>query len=214
MCRNLRLYMESRLNQNFFFGFRPQCSACALLWAKLDFMIFFKFKLFFKQGSTSISLNIAISAKLAILATIAKLVTLAIQIFPSIYHCYLQGAGEVSFHPPCLEDPKGRLLPKALVPCCSYQGTMIGKNLGNFIYCDKFKPNVLHGQLCISLNLSQETSDRSAFEQKISLRIGVDQPSGFGLSGEEKSVATVHKDGIGGYTDSRPGKYFMTALKR
>lgn len=136
----------------------------------------------------------------------------------SIDQCFLQGslsrAGEVSFHPPNLEDSKGRLLPKALVPHCSYQGTMMGKNLGNFTYCDKFKPSVLNGQLCYSLNLSQETSVRSAVGLKSSLTIVVDQPSGFGLSGEEKSVATIHIDRIGGYTDSRPGKYFMTALKK
>ena len=122
--------------------------------------------------------------------------------------------GEVSFHPPHLEDSKGRLLPKALIPFCSYQGIMMGKKLGNFTFCDKFKPSVLNGQLCYSLNLSQVTSSKSIDGQQNSLVIVLDQPSGFGLSGKEKSLATIHLDRIGGYTKNKDGKYHMTALKK
>ena len=105
-------------------------------------------------------------------------------------------------------------MPKALVPLCSYQGTMLGKKLGNLTFCDKFKPSVLNGQLCYSLNLSQVTSSKSIVGHKNSLVIVLDQPSGFGLSGKEKSVATIHLNRIGGYSDNRPGKYHMTALKK
>ena len=94
-------------------------------------------------------------------------------------------------------------MPKALVPLCSYQGTMLGKKLGNFTFCDKFKPSVLNGQLCYSLNLSQVTSSKSIVGQKNSLVIVLDQPSGFGLSGEKKSVATIHLDRIGGYSKTK-----------
>ena len=105
-------------------------------------------------------------------------------------------------------------MPKALVPLCSYQGTMLGKKLGNFAFCDKFKPSVLNGQLCYSLNLSQVTSSKSIDGQQNSLVIVLDQPSGFGLFGEEKSVATIHLGRIGGHSDNRPGKYYMSALKK
>ena len=105
-------------------------------------------------------------------------------------------------------------MPKALVPLCSYQGTMLGKKLGNFTFCDKFKPSVLNGQLCYSLNLSQVTSSKSIVGQQNSLVIILDQPSGFGLSGKEKSLATIHLDRIGGYTKNKAGKYHMTALKK
>ena len=105
-------------------------------------------------------------------------------------------------------------MPNALVPLCSYQGTMLGKKLGNFTFCDKFKPSVLNGQLCYSLNLSQVTSSKSIVGQRNSLVIVLDQPSGFGLSGKEKSLATIHLDRIGGYTKNKAGKYHMTALKK
>ena len=68
--------------------------------------------------------------------------------FRNLHIGNLGSFGEVSFHPAHLEDSRGRLMPKALVPLCSYQGTMLGKKLGNFTFCDKFKPRVLNGQLC------------------------------------------------------------------
>jgi len=123
-------------------------------------------------------------------------------------------AADVSFHPPHLEDSKGRLLPKALVPLCSYQGIMIGKNLENFTYCDKFMPIHLDGQLCYSLNISQVISSKPKVRVENSLAIVLDQPSGFWLSGQEKSVATIHLDRIGGYSSKRPGKYYMSNLKK
>ena len=105
-------------------------------------------------------------------------------------------------------------MPKALVPLCSYQGTMLGKKLGNFTFCNIFKPSVLNGHLCYSLNISQVTSSKSIDGQQNSLVIVLDQPSGFGLFGEEKSVASIHLNRIGGYSKNKAGKYFMTALKK
>ena len=120
---------------------------------------------------------------------------------------------EMSFHPPHLEDTKGRLLPKALIPLCSYQGTMLGKKLRhhNFTFCDKFQPSVLNGQLCYSLNLSQVAPSKSGMGN--SVVIVLDQPD-LDLTAEEKPGATFHLDRLGGFSDNRPGKYYMSALKK
>ena len=127
----------------------------------------------------------------------------------------LDGVKEVSFHPPHLEDSKGRLLPKALIPLCSYQGNMLGgKRHQNFTFCDKFQPSVLDGQLCYSLNLSSAASSESKSGVRNSLIIVLDQPDSLELNVEEKPVATFHFDSLGGFSDNRPGKYYMSALKK
>ena len=123
-------------------------------------------------------------------------------------------AEEVSFHPPHVEDSNGRLLPKALIPLCSYQGTMLGKKLKhqNFIACDNFLPSVLNGQLCYSLNLSQAAPSKSGMGN--SVLIVLDKPDSLELNVEEKPVATFHLDSLGGFSDNRPGKYYMSSLKK
>ena len=120
----------------------------------------------------------------------------------------------MSFHPPHLEDAKGRLLPKALIPLCSYQGIMLGKRHQNFTACDKFQPTVLNGQLCYSLNLSQVITSTSKSGQRNSLVIVLDQPTSFEQLGEENSLATIHLDTLAGFSDNRPGKYEMCVLKK
>ena len=120
----------------------------------------------------------------------------------------------MSVDPPHLEDAKGRLLPRALIPLCSYQGNMLGKMHKNFTFCDKFQPSVLDGQLCYSLNLSQAVKLKSKSGQRNSLAIVLDQPTSYGLSGKEKSVATIHLDTLAGFNDNRPGKYYMSNLKK
>ena len=42
----------------------------------------------------------------------------------------------------------------------------------------------------------------------------LDQPTRFELTRAEKSVATVHLDTLAGFRENRPGKYYMSALKR
>ena len=65
----------------------------------------------------------------------------------------------LSLHPVHLTpDEEGKLPPSALVPFCSYQGDddLLGQErpeLDNLIICDKFKPTILEGQLCYSLDI-------------------------------------------------------------
>ena len=104
-------------------------------------------------------------------------------------------------------------MPKALIPVCSYQSTILGKRHDNFIPCDKFQPSVLDGQLCFSLNLREHYSLQSKIGQGNSLTLVLDQPNDMGNEGEEASV-TIHLDRIGGHSDNRPGKYYMSNLKK
>ena len=65
------------------------------------------------------------------------------------------GTREVSLHPAHLTDSRDRLLPAALIPFCSYQASMLGKEVDGFVACDQFQPTVLEGQICYSLNLNK-----------------------------------------------------------
>ena len=129
----------------------------------------------------------------------------------------LEDAKDVSFHPPHLVLKNGRLLPKALIPFCSYQGIMLGKKIKNwdFVTCNKFHPTVLNGQLCYSLNISQVVpSAESKSGNKNSLLLVLDQPSVLDFVDTEKPMTTIHMNTLVHFSDYRPGKYAMTALKK
>ena len=81
------------------------------------------------------------------------------------------GDVEESLNPPHLRESRGRLMPKALVPLCSYQGNMIGKSFENLTLCDKFEQSVLNGQLCYSLNLREAYPLQSKNGQRNSLTL-------------------------------------------
>ena len=107
----------------------------------------------------------------------------------------LEDAKVVSFHPPHLELENGRLLPKALIPFCSYQGIMLGKKIKNwdFVTCDKFRPTLLNGQLCYSLNISQVVpSTESKGNNKNGLLLVLDQPSSLNIVDNQKPTITIH----------------------
>jgi hypothetical protein len=60
----------------------------------------------------------------------------------------------------------GSLTPAALIPFCAYQTAVspLGQNIKSnipFPVCDKFKPILLQGQLCYSLNLSRFKIDKT-----------------------------------------------------
>ena len=65
---------------------------------------------------------------------------------------------EVSLHPPHLIDSDGKLTPGALIPFCAYQTnlSLLGSTRQDlpFPVCDKFKPTMIEGQLCYSIDLS------------------------------------------------------------
>ena len=137
------------------------------------------------------------------------------------YHLICTGylddyAHGVSFHPPHLDNSLGHLLPKALIPFCSYQGTMLGKNVSshNFTACRGFQPSLKNGQLCYSLHLSQVIGSESKSGVKNGLTIVIDQPTSFELTRAESSVATIHLETLAGFSDGRAGRYYMSSLKK
>ena len=75
----------------------------------------------------------------------------------------IEGEGisqELALHPVHLSpDRDGLLSPSSLVPFCSYQGDvdLLGQRrseMGNLTVCDKFKPIILEGQLCYSIEVA------------------------------------------------------------
>ena len=149
-------------------------------------------------------------------------------------------ATEVSLHPPHLVDSQGSLTPAALIPFCAYQTnmTLLGQTRQHlpFTVCDKFKPAVLEGQLCYSLDLkSIDNADFSNFglehglllvldpgiseknrHQKETTQGPTEKISSLNLKapGDDKSSAKIYVNTLARHTDYRAGSYAMTSLKR
>ena len=150
------------------------------------------------------------------------------------------GVMEVSLNPPHLLDSKGELTPDALIPFCAYDGDMniTGQYIQglDFPICNKFKPTILNGQLCYTLDL------KDILKGKVVTRPG----RGFGLTLaiEQKEIAapkdeglktftnslqsgrlytrmdvpefspSIHLNNLVKYTDTRAGLYKMSVLKK
>jgi hypothetical protein len=145
----------------------------------------------------------------------------------------------VSLHPPHLVDTNGTLTPAALIPFCGYQASMalvatnrkIGRNV-HFPICTGFKPTVLEGQLCYSLNITMAEVDRARQGKDNGLFIVLD-PSNRAVGITQENVKTQGQmtytlektsqmessvrvylntlDRFSGYT---AGSYAMSSLKK
>ena len=133
---------------------------------------------------------------------------------------------ELSYHPIHLTpDNEGVFPPSALVPFCSYQGTLLGQvrpELGNIKVCDLFKPTILDGQLCYSLDSEKlgEYPVEHGKEKGLSLLL---DPSPFQLDRADKNNADIHKGDqsfkltvhtLAPFTTFGPGSFGMSALKK
>ena len=60
---------------------------------------------------------------------------------------------ELTQHPVHLVGRHGESLPSAFIPFCAYQSSALGQRIKelNFTACNSFKPTVLTGQLCYSI---------------------------------------------------------------
>ena len=148
----------------------------------------------------------------------------------------VDGASEVSLHPPHLIDSKGILTPAALIPFCAYQTNMkvLGQKFPSFPVCSQFKPTVLHGQLCYSLNLSS-IGTKSKSGKSSGLMLIIDQGSAeeetrvdrnslesedsfenidLHGAGEGTNSARIYLNTLASFTDYRAGSYAMTVLKK
>ena len=136
---------------------------------------------------------------------------------------------ELSLHPVHLTaDREGNLPPSALVPFCSYQGesSLLGRQLpemGNLTVCDKFRPTILEGQLCYTLDsaLFKEVSTKSGKSNGLLLLI--DDPNSNQMKEKSKAPLGSKLDDknfkvfihtLAQYTTFGPGSYMMTSLKK
>ena len=90
-------------------------------------------------------------------------------------------ANEVSLHPPHLIDLQGSLTPAALIPFCAYQTnmTLLGQTRQDlpFTVCSQFKPTILEGQLCYSLEICKLINRSKAGKTSFGLLCLLDQGS-------------------------------------
>ena len=144
---------------------------------------------------------------------------------------------EATLHPPHLIDSSGTLTPAALIPVCAYQTnmTLLGQTRHNinFPVCTSFKPTVLGGQLCHSLNLnkleavkkSQSGITNGIFliidaECDINIQKGSSSPVGkFGLIKIEdvfnkENNPKIYMNTLASFTAYRSGEYALSGLKR
>ena len=69
----------------------------------------------------------------------------------------------MSVHPAHLTDSQGTPAPAALIPFCAYQTRLLGQPRPGlpFTACDRFRPAVLEGHLCYSLQLGLDKNSRT-----------------------------------------------------
>ena len=118
----------------------------------------------------------------------------------------------MSLHPAHLTDSQDRLLPAALIPFCSYQGELLGKEVDGFVTCNQFQPTVLEGQICYSLNLSKVHKVNSSKTGKQNGLVLVLDPNTPG--NEDENVARIDLGILSPLTDYTNGSYAMSALKK
>ena len=124
-----------------------------------------------------------------------------------------------------MDDSTGELLPSALVPFCSYQrdNSILGEKRPELsqTICSKFKPTVLEGQLCYSLDLAKTAKKSTKAGKANGLFIMID-PSPYSQNGSDKldiedqstRQLKVFFHTLAQDTAYGPGTYTMSALKR
>ena len=116
----------------------------------------------------------------------------------------------MSLHPAHLTDSRDTLLPAALIPFCSYQGSMLGKEVDGFVACDQFQPTVLEGQRCYSLYLSKvEGVNRSMTGKKGGLTLVLDPNTV-----RNDMFARIYLHTLSPFTDYWNSSYAMSVLKK
>ena len=135
---------------------------------------------------------------------------------------------ELSLHPVHLTpDEEGNLPPSALVPFCSYQGNndLLGHErpeLDNLTICDKFRPTILEGQRCYSLDIAKLVEKPTKSGKTNGLFLLLD-PNPYQQNNTETNVKGLNKGDqsfklhihtLAQYSTFGPGSYGMSSLKR
>ena len=140
----------------------------------------------------------------------------------------VEGASrELSLHPVHLTpDKEGNLPPSALVPFCSYQGDSnpLGHEqpeLDNVTLCDRFKPTILEGQLCYSLDVAKNKRKATKSGERNGLFLLLD-PNPYQVNSMKRNVDADRNDNdsfklyvhtLAHHTAYGPGAYAMHTLK-
>ena len=144
----------------------------------------------------------------------------------------------MSLHPPHLIDSSRSLTPAALIPFCAYQTNMslLGQTRQDlpFTVCSQFKPSVLEGQLCYSLDLN---NIKTQIKTKVNLILLLDPSSSTSSHNPTKTSnlykkykgasylnldplshssrnARIYLNTLASYTGYRAGSYAMSGLKK
>ena len=144
---------------------------------------------------------------------------------------------EVSLDPPHLIDSRGKLTPAALIPFCAYDGDMniTGQYIPglDFPICNKFKPTILDGQLCYAIDMKDILKEKvSRPGRGFGLMLAIEQKAKNAEQASHSFVTllqqgrlytkidipdfspSIHLNNLVKYTDSRPGLYKMSVLKK
>ena len=134
---------------------------------------------------------------------------------------------EISVHPVHLtEDNEGNLPPSALVSFCSNQegASLLGEErqeLGNLTLCNKFRPTILEGQLCYSLETAKYAMKPTKAGKRNGLFLLVD-PNPYQVNSSERNVEVERNDQdsfkiyihtLAQHSAFGPGTYGMQSLK-
>ena len=99
-----------------------------------------------------------------------------------------------------IQDPDGDTLPSALIPFCAYQSNLeiFGTSIPglNFPVCNAFRPTILHGQLCYSLDIENMNLEEEKTKQgkEDGILIIVDPNQERSETGGAKVVTTLQGD--------------------
>ena len=126
-------------------------------------------------------------------------------------------------------NENGNLPPSALVPFCSYQGNFLGQNrpeLGNVTMCDIFKPIILEGQLCYSLDSAKLRANHTKSGRSNGLfflllvdpdpykpLIGTNE-EGVDIETTKQVSFTVHIHSLAAFTANGAGSFAISNLKK
>ena len=138
-------------------------------------------------------------------------------------------------NPPHIQNKKGKTMPSALIPFCSFGSILKGKVIQNisFPVCDLFDPVVLDGKLCYQMEMTKKmpkeiTVQRKGLtlimdantEKSLSKQIGRDDKKNLkSMDLQEASVETRNLVGVNigtlaPYFAYGPGNYILSAVKQ
>ena len=132
---------------------------------------------------------------------------------------------ELSLHPVHLTpDKEGNLPPSALVPFCAFQGnnSLLGQErpeLDNLSICNKFKPTILKGQFCYSLDITKVERTKTRIGKAGGFFFLIDpSPSQKGYDKTHPTQDTqpfkIYISTLGQYKIIEGGAYAMRTLKQ